>query len=154
MYISEMQDRTSKAKWGRKGLRTIYYPEDSAQALTTIHCRQTTAKSVRTTVIREHLPLEARREYMDKSFGIARSKRETTKRMDTERRRKFDYYYIGKGVWAVNAWVSLDDCNVIKCDYTTNSAPVISSPLRKYGSYKTYGTVFHSADVVIRYTDK
>ncbi len=151
MFIANKQDFSSSSTIGKKQTTLIYFPEDSGQALTTIHCRRTTVKSVRTTVIRENLPATARKGYSEKRNAYFEETRQAERAIQTAScTRKYDGYFTEDGMWAIRCVVNVETGEVIKCEYITKKMPICASAMRRYGSYRKPGTIFTSAGAAIK----
>jgi hypothetical protein len=146
MFQQNQDDFSSCASVDKQGKKLVYFPDDSGQALTTIHCRRTTAKSVRTTTVRENMPLAARKGYNEKRDAYFSDMRQADKAVKTAKlTRKFDGFLTEDGEWAMHCVVNVETWEVIKCEYTTKNVPTCRSIMRKYGSYARPGMSFTSA---------
>src|SRR5512142_1834876 len=127
----------------------IGFPEDSAQAMTTLHCNRKDALWRRRWVVEQKIPLEARRQWKQIDVQQARLyKCAQQKIADAERVIHFDAWYMGRdrqdhGLWAYHATIA--DGELVACEYISIDPPVLNGMLRKYGTYRNPSHVMKSA---------
>lgn len=142
----------SKAAVALVSGQPIWFPEDSAQAITTLHCNRNHPIWHRRWVVEQKLPLEARRMWKQIDVEQARLFRHAQKRMaDAKKVIRFDAWFMGRdkqghGLWAYHATVA--DGELVACEYVSIDAPVINGILHKYGTYRNPMHVMKTADAV------
>ena len=130
----------------------IGFPEDSAQAMTTLHCNRKDALWRRRWVVEQKIPLEARRQWKQIDVQQARLyKCAQQKIADAAQVIRFDAWYMGRdrqghGLWAYHATVA--DGELVACEYISIDPPVLNGIMRKYGTYRNPSHVMKSADDV------
>ena len=130
----------------------IGFPEDSAQAMTTLHCNRKDALWRRRWVVEQKIPLEARRQW--KQIDVQQAslyKCAQQKITDAANVIRFDAWYMGRdrqghGLWAYHATVA--DGELVACEYISIDPPVLNGIMRKYGTYRNPSQVMKSADDV------
>ena len=130
----------------------IGFPEDSAQAMTTLHCNRSDALWRRRWVVSQHIPAEARRKWKEIDVQQARLyKRAQQKIAAAAHVIHFDAWFMGRdkqgyGLWAYHATVA--DGELVACEYISIDPPQLNGVLRKYGTYRNPMHVMKTADDV------
>lgn len=113
----------------------IHYTSDAAPALTTIHCNRLTETWRRELVVEQHIPVEARAQYVQQAFNNRSDKVEKCGR-------KFDGFLMENGIWARECIVDMRTMRVVKCKGYTQQAPLMSRG--KFGRWDKVNTTFNT----------